>query len=183
MQRDAVKFISFSILAMCIAFTGYVFAQDDAPPSGGVYKQVDPDGNVTYTDKPPSADAKAIKLPKGTEYKAPSLPAFTPSTTQQPKQKPFEYESLAITAPKNDEAITDNAGNIMATVSVQPALQSGHQIEFLLDGTSVAKGLDTSHQFVNLDRGTHQLTARIVDNKDEEVASTSITFHVMRHHI
>lgn len=183
MHRDVRNSIVCAIVGVSVALSGLSFAQDDSSTSkGGVYKQVDPEGNVTYTDKPPSADAKAIKVPKGTEYQAPKLPEFTPSAPKQTSRN-FQYDSFELTSPKNDETFWDNTGNVTATVSFEPFLQSGHSIEFLLDGVSVAKGTATSHQFVNIDRGTHQITARIVNDKDEEIESASVTFHLKRHHI
>ncbi len=183
MHRELRKSIVCAIISASVVLSGLSVAQDDSSPSkGGVYKQVDPEGNVTYTDKPPSADAKAIKVPKGTEYQPPKLPEFTPSAPKQTSHN-FQYDRFELTSPKNDEAIWDNTGTITASVSFEPFLQSGHSIEFLLDGVSVAKGSATSHQFVNLDRGTHQITARIVNDKDEEVESASVTVHLKRHHI
>ena len=182
MRREVRISIVGSIVGVSLALSGLSFAQDNSePPKGGVYKQVDPEGNITYTDKPPSAGAKPITVPKGTEYQAPKIPEFTPSPPKQTSRN-FQYDRFELTSPKNDEAIWDNTGNITASVSFEPFLQNGHSIEFLLDGVSVAKGSTNSHQFVNMERGTHQITARIVNDKDEEIESASVTFHMKRHH-
>ena len=173
-----------TLIALALLFASVLHSEEpsETSPSGRVYKQVNPDGTVTYTDKPPSADAKPIVVPKGTEYAPPKLPAFTPSPPK-PSAKQFAYDSFAIIAPKEDESIWDNTGNITATVAHEPFLQPGHRIEFLLDGQSVAKGEAASHQFLNMDRGTHQITAQIVDSKDRVIESASVTFHMKRHAI
>ena len=185
MQRDVSHTLFYSLF-ITLAFLAASVVHGDEPSetttSGGVYKQINPDGTVTYTDKPPSADAKPIKVPKGTEYSPPKLPAFTPSPPKA-KAKQFEYESFAFLAPKEDESIWDNTGNITTMVALEPGLQPGHSIEFLLDGQSVARGGATSHQFLNMDRGTHQVTAQIIDSKDRVIESVTVTFHMKRHAI
>ena len=182
MYRAARQSFIFSSLIVIALLTSHFAHADEAEQEntgGRVYKHVAPDGTITYTDRP-SADSKEIKVPKGTEYTPPKLPAFTPSTRTKATPSKFEYNSLTLISPKNDEAIWDNTGNITAAVALEPGLQAGHSIEFLFDGVSASKGSATSHQFLNVDRGTHQITARVVDNKDEVMASTSVTFHMRR---
>lgn len=184
MFRDAHNTLSIFLVSLfALSVTGSVAQDNGTAPKGSVYKQVDPEGNVTYTDKPPSADAKPVTVPKGTEYAPPKLPEFTPAPSRsKDTSKPFSYDSFAITAPKNDESIWDNTGNINASVSFEPFLQSGHDIEFLLDGVSAARGSSASHQFSNVDRGTHEIVARIVDSNDQVLESATVTFHMKRHH-
>ena len=182
MYREARQtFISSSLILIALLISLQVHADEaEQENTGGrVYKHVAPDGTITYTDRP-SADSKEVKVPKGTEYTPPKIPAFTPSTRTKPTPSKFEYDSLTMTSPKDDQAIWDNTGNITAAVALEPGLQAGHSIEFLLDGVSAAKGSATSHQFLNVDRGTHQITARVVDNQDEVIATTSVTFHMRR---
>ena len=182
MYREARQSFIFSSLILIALLASQLVHADEAEQenSGGrVYKNVAPDGTITYTDRP-SADSKEVKVPKGTEYTPPKLPAFTPSTRTKPIPSRFEYNSLTLTSPKDDQAIWDNTGNITAAVTLEPGLQAGHSIEFLLDGVSVSKSSATSHQFLNVDRGTHQITARVVDNKDEVIATTSVTIHMRR---
>ena len=182
MYREARHpFITASLIAVALLAVPLLHAEEAEPETSGgrVYKHVAPDGTITYTDRP-SADSKEVKVPKGTEYTPPKLPAFTPSSKPQARPARFEYANLSIVAPKDDEAIWDNTGNITTSIVLEPGLQAGHSIEFLLDGVSAAKGSATSHQFLNVDRGTHQITARVVDNQDEVLASASITFHMRR---
>ena len=168
------------LIALVFQAGGFAHAaESDELNSGTVYKQINPDGSVTYSDKP-LPDSKEVKVPKGTEYTPPKVPDFTPYSPPKPEKK-FEYDVFTLTSPANDESIWDNTGNVTATVSSKPSLRFGHSIEFLLDGKPVAKGGATSHQFLNVDRGTHQITAQIVDQEDQILASSSVTFHMKRH--
>jgi len=175
MHRD-ISTSSLAVIALVSVFVSSVSYAEE----GNVYKQVDPEGNVTYTDKPPSADAKAMKVPKGTEYTPPKIPTFTP-TPDKPKPTVFRYDFFKITAPANDESIWDNTGNITASVEFEPFLQTGHQIQFVLDGTQLAIGAATSTVMPNVDRGTHTLTAQIVDATGNALETATVIFHAKRH--
>lgn len=178
--RTQIYFLPLIVFALLAS--QLVRAEEPAPsPQGNVYKDVAPDGSITYTDRP-TPDAEKIKIPKGTEYTPPPIPVFTPTPKPKAPSK-FEYDSFALVAPKNEESIWDNTGNITATVAFEPFLQSGHSIEFLLDGTSVTKGTDSSYQFMNLPRGAHQITAQIVDSADEVLATSSVTVFLRKHSI
>lgn len=186
MHQIGISFF-YSLLLVSNSLAGVSFAQaqetdQEATTTGGaVYKKVNPDGSVTYSDRP-SPDAKEVQVPKGTEYTPPKLPAFTPYSPPKVEKK-FKYSMFALTAPKNEESIWDNTGNVTATVALEPSLQFGHSIEFLLDGISVARGGATSHQFLNVDRGEHQITAQIVDRSDQVLSSSTVTFYMKRHAI
>ena len=74
------------VLIIILALTGAVFAGDK------VYKTVDEDGNVVYTDEPPSADArpevlKALSIVTRREQQAvtpqPAEPAQTSSNSNE----------------------------------------------------------------------------------------------------
>lgn len=177
--RTQIHFLPLIVFALLAS--QWVSAEEPENPQGGVYKDVAPDGSITYTDRP-TPDAEKVTVPKGSEYAPPKVPAFTPTEKPKPPAK-FEYDSFALVAPKNEESIWDNTGNITATVAYEPFLQSGHSIEFLLDGTSVSKGTDSSYQFMNLPRGAHQITAQIVDSTDEVLATSSVTIFLHQHSI
>jgi hypothetical protein len=92
------------------------------------------------------------------------------------------YASLAIAAPLHDEGVRANDGTVTVVVAVEPALQSGHQVEILLDGQPVAIAAATSITLTDLERGTHSLEARIVDPSGAILLSSALsTFHVLRH--
>ena len=145
-----------------------------------VYKWVDPQGNVIYSDKPHS-DAEQIKLPETQVHPAPQ----TVSPTIKPEQQPFPgYEKIEIATPANDETIRDNTGNINVSIKLEPELQVdlGHKLVLYVDGVKLPQELtSTLFQFTNLDRGTHTIHAAVVDSAGKElVGSKPSTFHLKR---
>jgi hypothetical protein len=68
--------------------------------------------------------------------------------------------------------------DIPVGISVSPALQKGHRLEILLDG-KIANGL-ASVQAANLERGSHQILARVVDAAGKTLTSSSVTFYIQQ---
>ncbi len=160
------------------------------PPAAlaAVYKTTDAEGNVIYTDVPPAgaegqAEA-ALELPDSNTYQ-PVVPAggsaAGPGQEEEEQTQAFGYEQLTITAPADDQAIRANAGNLTVYTQVQPQLQDGHQVQILLDGQPWPVRSAGAVAMTNIDRGTHTLTAQVVDeNLQVLISSAPVTFHMLR---
>ncbi len=152
--------------------------------SAAIYKWVDPQGNIIYSDKP-RPGAEEVKIPEAQTYPAPPPPP-APSPALSPQPQVFtDYQKVEITSPANYEAVRENAGNVSVTVSLTPDLQLGlgHKLVLLVDGPQSFQAESTSpqFQFTNLDRGTYTLRAVVVDSKGKEIArSEPSTFHLLR---
>ncbi len=144
-----------------------------------VYKRTNPDGSVTFSDVPAKIDAEPITLPPSSTYSAPPQPRAAVKT--QPKKAEMDYVSVSITSPANDTTIRDSAGNITITISVDPALKSGHSTVLIMDGKNVGEGQGGSIQLTNIDRGSHTFTAQVVDNRKIKILeSDPVTVHLQR---
>lgn len=144
-----------------------------------IYKHVDKNGNVSFSDRPldggkpidlsPTNSAGSIALPKQNRRLSDSSPTG-------------EYQSLRITRPQNDVTIHDNAGNLGVAVQVAPALRSGDSIRLLVDGSSpLEDSTSGGFQLLNVDRGTHQLQAQLLDNLGNVLlVSELVTVHLRR---
>lgn len=158
-----------------------------------IYKTVDADGNVVFTDVPPSDDSQAVKLsdtsryaPTQTDDADPDAPAGAGLQEEEidteTGPEPARYVSLSIATPAYDEAVRENSGNVTVVVQPEPLLAPGHTIQLLLDGVLIDATMDGVFALENVDRGTHTLTARIVDHSDSVLAeSADSTFHMLRH--
>jgi hypothetical protein len=153
-----------------------VWAQDR------VYKRVNPDGSVEYSDRP-LEDAEVIKVPKGSTF---TMPAASPARRTPPRPPSADdvagYESLEITSPKNDEAIRSNDGRVTALAKSDPTLLEGHRFRWSMDGTILPRKLkDPILLMKEVDRGTHSLEVAIIDGEGKVVISSQkITFHLLR---
>jgi hypothetical protein len=148
-----------------------------------VYKKVNPDGSVEYSDVPQN-DASEMDLKPIHTVPALKLPPAIPAkkTTDQ-EVDVTHYSELNIISPKNDEAIRSNDGSVTASANLNPPLRSlqEHHIEWWLDGNKVEKAAGLSLELENMPRGTHQLQVRVVDfDRKTLIESETISFHVMR---
>lgn len=160
-----------------------------ASADAALYKWLDQNGEVVYSDEPPYEGAEPLNPPSITttppvKYKPKPVAKPKPEAVQ--KSAPTNtYTELRIDSPKDDEAIRDNVGNLTVTLVVTPALdvEAGDTISILIDGKVARTDLQaTTASFENIDRGTHQLQANIV-NADGTVikSSASISFHMLRY--
>lgn len=161
-------------LALCVG----VLAQDR------VYKRVNPDGSVEYSDQP-IEDAEVMRVPKGSTFTMPSTStsSLSPSSrSQRASDNAESYASLEITLPKNDEAIRSNDGRVTALAKSDPTLLSGHRFRWNMDGTVLPKETtDPILLMKEVDRGTHKLSVTIVDNEGKAVISSeTVVFHLLR---
>ncbi|WP_455923092.1 DUF4124 domain-containing protein [Pseudomonas putida] len=145
-----------------------------------VYTYVDAQGNRVYTDKP-HANATRIDVRPSNAISATPVPPPAPAR-KRPKKQPEHYEMLRILIPEPDASINDAAGNMIVTINSDPTLMAGHGYRVLMDGNVVAgPAVSPVFQLKNIDRGTHQLAAEIVDDQETVIERTPAQpFHMHR---
>ena len=155
------------------------------PYAGGattLYKWVDADGVVHYSDQP-HAGAEKIQVARAQSYKAPppAKPVAPSSAARAAASSSMRYQRLQITSPADGDVLVNTGGSAQVSVDVEPGLAPGHQLWFTLDGQRV-DGLApdaTSGTLGDLERGTHTLSLTIVDANGTPVQSAdSVTFTV-----
>jgi hypothetical protein len=153
-----------------------------------MYKWVDAEGNITYSDRPQPDSAgdkeevTEITLPPLNTSEALDTSVLRETTKNtQPDKK--ANSSIKITKPQNDEAIRQNEGNMAISVAVKP--QAGdHTVAIYVDGNEVSRGSATSVALQNVDRGTHVITADLISPEGKVIKSASpVTFHLLRYSI
>lgn len=164
-------------LVICI-----FFAIQAIDAQAEVYKRVNPDGSVEFSDVPDKTGEKPVTLPPPSTYKPPKQPLSLTMPDQTKKAPtPIGYESLSINHPENDTTIRENTGNISVKIASEPALQPGHSFVLLMDGNKVGEGRAASFQLTNLPRGSHTLSVQIKDGEGNTlIQSGAVTFHLMR---
>ena len=151
-----------------------------------VFKHVDKDGNITYTDVPTSTTDKTVQQTPMTTYKPVPAPTTDTGTDKDNKQEPkavTNYDALNITSPADKAVIRANSGTITVEIQSLPGLNTdaGHQFVILIDGQAQQTSQANSITVNNLDRGTHSLSAQILD-KDNNVlvSSTPVQINILR---
>lgn len=146
-----------------------------------IYTYIDAEGNRVFTDQP-RRNAKKVDIAPSNEIKAaPKKPAHTSSAKTRPGPI-FQYQLLRILAPEPDATIRDVQGNLIVTVTNEPALQPGHAYRLLLDSKAYgAASRSPVFPMSNIDRGTHQLSVEIVDEYGRVAERTpNQPLHMMR---
>jgi hypothetical protein len=149
------------------------------PVSAGVYRSLDADGNVVYTDKP-SPDAEEIKIDK-----VQTIPAGADNFEYTPPEKPAvgDYTKLEIINPENDHVFTGNTGDVTVSVVIEPELntENGDRLILTMDGKKAADSSSTSFSLTNLDRGTHTIEVYVVNKGGKSLMeSTPVSFTMKR---
>lgn len=144
-----------------------------------IYKTVDEDGNIIFTDKP-SENSEEIKLKELQTIKNPNPAKFTPRPKQSNEVQGAVYNTFIITNPAEGSGLRSNNGNFTISVSLEPPLRTGHQIVITLDGQEVSSGAATSVSLQNIDRGTHTIGASVVNGTGKKLKSASSSFSLLR---
>jgi hypothetical protein len=154
---------------------------------GEIYRWVDKDGVIHYTDEPPSKNAKPAKLPP-LQTISPIAPA-TPSRATQAMDDDVPAAPTAlggnqpifILSPKPDQTFRSAERTVPVTVSLDGPLEKGQGLIFFLDDTPQGEGptRELSTTIIEVERGEHRIGAAIVDESGGEIArAPEVTVHL-----
>jgi hypothetical protein len=154
-----------------------------------IYMQKDANGDVGYSDMP-SGNSTRIDLPPA------PVTTFAPAIAAPAKPKKgdksqatadetadsdqhAQYTAFFISSPAEQQTF-QNQRDIGVDISVIPKLQKGDLIQLSVDGNKVGEAAATTHFQVNqLPRGTHQISATLLDeNKSVLKQTPAINFFV-----
>ena len=157
--------------------------------SAQVYKSVDKDGNVVYSDSPPTPGAKPMKMPELSVVPAPPI-AKVPIRPSQSKAdangnvtdlKALQrgYRDFKLISPAQEQTFAGTGNDATVAWSTRYDLQPGMTVVINLDGKPLAPTTDQSVLLKQLDRGTHTVSADLVDAQQRKIASTdTVKFYI-----
>jgi hypothetical protein len=159
--------------------------------SAEIYMTTDKNGNILYSDAPAKGAEKIIlpdaALPTPATI-APTIPTMntaekTPKTPSETSQN-VPYTKFIIGVPTDKETIT-NQPTIPVVFLIDPDLQKGDTIQLYLDGTPIkSPEAKTSFELTNIERGTHQLSAALLDSNSNTIKETqTITIYIHYAHL
>lgn len=180
-----------SMMALSVLLLGGVCANAGASE---IYTWTDAQGNRIYSDQPNPNSTKVEVGPTNSIEPPKPIPAFSESNNSNSNVSSSNnpsnsagYRSLKITSPTNDTAVRANDGNITLTVTIDPPLRQGSLLRAQVDGNLNEQAIPGSGQpqatltLPNLDRGTHEVSAVIMDTKGQVLLSSEpVTLHVQR---
>ncbi|MCW8925070.1 MAG: DUF4124 domain-containing protein [Xanthomonadales bacterium] len=171
------------ILMLSLAMAGPLLAQ--------VYKTVDEDGNVVYTDQAPKDGSAPIELRplsviETPEYVRPAEKAPENDEAGDGKEMSLSYlrknyADFAIIAPQAEETIWQPENTITVAWNTRYQLQTGMQVTVYVDGVAQTTSSEQIIALAALDRGEHTVTAELRDAQNRRIATAKpVTFFVRR---
>ncbi|MEN8169280.1 MAG: hypothetical protein ABFS08_03570 [Pseudomonadota bacterium] len=147
-----------------------------------------PDGTVEFSDQP-IVGGEEIELREAPETEF--VPVAPSPVTQTRGRKggaaSREGESsgtITISSPQPNETIWFDGSGVTVSVTLGSALESGQKVEITFDGKVVASGTATSFHLGEVYRGSHTLSAAVVDVGGSLLfSSPQISFHMRQHSV
>ncbi|GIU04508.1 DUF4124 domain-containing protein [Shewanella glacialipiscicola] len=136
-----------------------------------VYKWVDKDGKVHYSDEP-QPNAQIVELKDKTLNQI-SLPQ--PKTDIDDVNQAIEsiQYQVNITAPNEEETVRDNNGDFEVVATITPELKGQYLMAIKLDGKPIGQPqVGNIFQLKNIDRGQHTLVVDAMTQNGKVFASS-----------
>ncbi len=168
----------FSLISLALVLYGPALLADV------VYKAVDANGKVIYSDQP-LENGKQIDVTPAPSYTPPPLPK-TSSVPTQPMEPPtheVKNYQISIVQPQNHETFSTAIDTIDVKLALTPALQPNDQVRILLNDQQYGQLYSSPDiQLRQLSRGAYQLQAQVIGGLDQSVKgkSDAITFYQQR---
>lgn len=154
-----------------------------------IYKWVDDQGVVHYGDEPGQESAEKMnQLPGLSTYAPRPIKVEQPKTEEgdteatEPEEEAVSYRSISIVKPQQGETIRSSPGIVEVFIALAPTLGKTDHIRVMLDGKPVSGQYQkTVVQLDDVDRGEHQLSVAVYNNKGRKLmSSASHTFYLHR---
>ena len=159
---------------------GLALALPAAAQESKIYKTVDEDGNVVYTDRKPSDDAEPMTLP---ELTVADPPVERPRMAAEPRPARGPDIQLAFESPQPEEHIQGTENNTL-TVRLNSSVDmpGSARIVLYLDGQKQSEIPSLATTIPGIPRGEHTIRAEMVTAGGRVLASTEPVVFYMRQH-
>lgn len=133
-----------------------------APAQGEIFKSVDKDGNVVFTDQP-EGNAEPVQVgPTNSMRPPPDTHPPAPTTTPEAEVAPY-YESVDITSPPDGSVINNPVGNVLVHYTLTPPLREGDSVRLLVDGVPGGMPAEGGLLAPTNSRGEHRFEVQVLD--------------------
>lgn len=146
-----------------------------------VYKSVDKNGRVIYTDKPQGENSQKVELREiNTVPGAEPLPQSTPVDSFPSQPAAISY-AIDVISPRNDVIIPIGQRDLAIAVQTEPALQGGHLLVYFMNGELLEETTMTNIIVKDAPRGTHTLVVEAIDANGQSLGmSPPVSVSIMR---
>ena len=175
-MRTLPPFTASLIRALCLL--GSLYASSALAT---IYKTVDKDGNVSFSDQPQGKQAEAVEVSPPNTIEATQSRLGQDEASDNDAEAPGNYK-IRIVSPDNDSQIPTGQETVNINASLQPTLHSEHKLQFLLNGKPYGKpGKATQITLKNLIRGSQTLSAQALDARGKVISRANpVIIHFQR---
>ena len=164
-----------------------------AAAEGEIYKIVDEDGNVTFTDQKPASGEEPVELPPlsviETDIQVPETKAEGADAAAEepkpptPRELRRKFRDFRITQPQNEETFWGTANTVVVSWGSSETIPPEMNVVLFVDGE--AQDVPTiGGVTLTLDRGEHQVYAELRDERNRRIITTeTVTFFVKQHSV
>ena len=146
-----------------------------------IYKTIDENGNVIYSDmKPRDKESEEVELKPITPIEKIPVRRSIPAPPKSTKSGESEYYSSFIIIKPSNQATIRNKQRFSVQVSIQPGLLRSHKVRLLLDGKVIETKRGLLFSLADVERGAHTITAELLDAGRKVIKSSSNTVYIHR---
>ncbi len=154
-----------------------------------IYRWVDENGTIHYSDAPPDTSAQPADLPEITIVPArknhpknqqKNTDKKNDDSEEKNKQQTMRLSDIRLVRPKPEENLWGTGGTVTAEAAFSGRLPRGYAIRFVLDGKPLKPTRKKVYVIRDVIRGEHQLLAEVIAlNTGKVVAKTPpVTFYL-----
>ncbi|MDR5897384.1 DUF4124 domain-containing protein [Halomonas vilamensis] len=135
-------------------------------PAQTVYRVVDEQGRVTFTDNPASGgdEVEVTPLPSVSSSRAAPKASAQAPQRRAPGRPFMPYDRFMIETPRDNTRLANPTTAV--ELSVSPRLRDDHQVRLRVNGEISQSALHSeAFWLANLPAGTHQLQAELLDSQ------------------
>jgi hypothetical protein len=140
-----------------------------------IYRSIDENGNVVFSDEPPSDDAEPIVLKESNVVS--SVRAQPAPRSGGTDDNAVPAYAVSFVSPEPEETFWGTGNDLSVELAVDPMMAAGMQIRLFIDDQQVASIGSLEVTLQQIDRGTHVIRAELVDGTGRLLArSEPVTF-------
>ena len=178
LTKRALQLLSLSSCCLVLCMQNAFAWQDNQgapqqPPAKSptqIYKVVNKDGSITFTDTPPT-NATIVELDVKTRNVVSAMKVPEPQKSKVTKKKP-NY-SVSITSPAPEATIRNNAGDFVIKASQNSASKAPFY-RLVFDGAPIQRNSSGVFKLEGVNRGAHEYKVELTNNKGKTLASSPV---------
>ena len=147
-----------------------------------IYRTVDENGNVVFSDQPPPQGQAAEQVELGELNTAAPLEVRPRPEPAPEEPEPAPEPGISITSPGDESTIAMGPGNFSVSGRAEPPLGPGERLQLLMDGEAIGPAQASNRwSLEGVLRGPHDLVIRRVTASGKVLAeSDSVRIYVLR---